>query len=714
VTAQPDLSRRILAVALAVSVAGVTATLMARGLQEGLRPGFVGAAADIVWVFLPLAVAGAAFLILIQQARNPIGWLLMVWAVGSAAAILNSDMIPAAPPDRLELWMWLRLWFHNWSWLLLVFPLFHLLQVFPTGRLLGKGWRWLVRLELAMAGFLVVIEALPERIGALADWGETVPTWTVDNPIGVLPVTMWDGPVGIGWIAGLMALSVGSAASMIIRYRRAAPDERHQLKWLLFAVVTFVLVYIGAPSYSGGASALESIGGPSLPALDPVAFDLGLALALVATPASIAIAVLRFRLYDIDTVISRTLVWGTLALLMALFYFFVVVTLGVVGIAIVAIAFQPVRRWLQQAANRVVYGRRATPYEVLSDLTQTLASVESIKGVLDRTARRLGDATTATSAAVWIADGEHLRPVGVWPSDTAFPSDVTWDDLPGHTTVIGPEDEPLGALTILKGIGDAVTPPERRLIDDLAGSSASVLRHAALQAQLSARAAELAASRRRLMEVQDTERHRMERELDEGAQQLVVSLKVKLNVAARLARADGALGLAELLEGMDQEARDAIAQIRSLARGLYPPLLEAEGLETAVRALAELSPIPVEVKANLRSDERFPLETEAAIFFCISEAMTNAAKHAGDRPITVRMSREADAVTFEVSDSGPGFEPGSVGIGSGLRNMADRLDAIGGTLSVESAPGRGTRVRGELPLPSPLLAVSGVLDPVGG
>lgn len=699
-----DLSRRILAVALAVTVVGISATLLASGLQEGLRPGFTGVAADILWGLLPLVAAGAALLILIQQARNPIGWLLMVWAVGSAVAILNSNTIPATPPGSLDAGMWMRLWFHNWSWLLLVFPLFHLLQMFPSGRLLGRPWRWLMGLELLMIGFLVVLEALPERIGALSDWGETVPTWTVENPIGILPTTIWDGPVGVVWILALVALSVGSATSMVVRYRRSASDERHQLKWLLYSMAMFVSVYVGGPAYAGAASALESMGGPSLPELDPIAFDLALVLTLVATPAAITAAVLRFRLYDIDTVISRTLVWGTLAALMALFYSFVVVTLGVVGIALVAIAFRPVLRWLQQAANRLVYGRRATPYEVLSDLTQTLGTVESIKGILDRTARHLGEATTATSAAVWIADGRHLRPVGVWPPEATLPGEVLWDDLPGHVTVIGHEDERLGALTILKGIGDAVTPPERNLIEDLAGSSASVLRHAALQAQLTARAADLAASRRRLMEVQDSERHRIERELDEGAQQLVVSLKVKLNVAARLARSDGALGLAELLEGMDQEARDAIAQIRSLARGLYPPLLEAEGLETAVRALAELSPAPVDVTADLRSGERLPLETEAAIFFCISEAMTNAVKHAGENPVTVHLSREEASVSFQVADSGPGFEPGSPGLGSGLRNMADRLDAIGGTLSLDSAPGRGTRVRGVVPLASPQLA----------
>jgi signal transduction histidine kinase len=444
--------------------------------------------------------------------------------------------------------------------------------------------------------------------------------------------------------------------------------------------------------------------GSGLQGGDDALGDLILILGLLSVPTAITLAVLRFRLYDIDTVISRTLVWVSLTVVMAVLYVAVVAATGIyVGIALAAIAFQPVRRWLQRAAHRIVYGRRATPYEVLSELTRTLTSVESTKGVLDRTARRLGEATAAENATVWIVDGDRLHPVGTWPADAEHPRAVGWDRLPGEVTLIGPEGRPLGALTVEKRRGDPVTPTERRLIEDLAGSSASVLHNAALQEELRERAADLAASRRRLMEVQDSERHRMERELDEGAQQLVVSLKVKLNVAARLARADGAEGLADLLDGMDQEARDAITQIRSLARGLYPPLLEAEGLETAVRALVEMSPIPVQLAVDLGED-RLPLELEAAIFFCISEALTNATKYAGEGSVSVVVSRTETAVAFEIADDGPGFESAAAAGGSGLRNMADRLDAIGGALAVEASAGHGTTVRGRVPLTVPVAA----------
>jgi signal transduction histidine kinase len=169
------------------------------------------------------------------------------------------------------------------------------------------------------------------------------------------------------------------------------------------------------------------------------------------------------------------------------------------------------------------------------------------------------------------------------------------------------------------------------------------------------------------MEIQDLERKRMERQLDEGAQQLVVSLKVKLDVAARLAATEGVEPLAQMLREMAGDAREAIRQIRSLARGLYPALLEAEGLAAAIRSIADLAPVPVEIEAN--GIDRLPAELEAAVFFCISEAITNSAKHAPGRPVRVRVSSSGDRLHFEVEDQGPGFDPAKARAGSGLRNM---------------------------------------------
>jgi signal transduction histidine kinase len=199
------------------------------------------------------------------------------------------------------------------------------------------------------------------------------------------------------------------------------------------------------------------------------------------------------------------------------------------------------------------------------------------------------------------------------------------------------------------------------------------------------------------VEVQAQERRRLERDLDEGAQQLVVSLKVKLNVAARLARAEAVEPLAAMLEGMDQEARGAITQIRSLARGLYPQHLEADGLAAAVRSIAEFGSVPVEVEAH--GIGRFPAEIEATAYFCILEAITNAAKHAPGRAVKVKLEEGDGGLVFSVRDEGPGFDQAKIKPGSGLRNMADRLDAASGRLDIVTAPGEGTTLTGTIPLP---------------
>jgi signal transduction histidine kinase len=370
--------------------------------------------------------------------------------------------------------------------------------------------------------------------------------------------------------------------------------------------------------------------------------------------------------------------------------------LSVIASIAIAASFEPVRIRVQRWTNRLVLGSRASPYEVLSDLSKTLAKAESVEGLLDQTAKRMADGTGADRAAVWLAEGARYRVVGVWPKGTTPDVVDSWQELPGYVTPIESEGTTQGALSVEKRRNDPITPNEEALLDDLAGSAASVLRNLALQAELLTTAEELEASRRRMVEAQDTERRKMERQLDEGAQQLVVSLKVKLNVAARMARADGDDALADMLETMDGEARAAIDQIRLLARGLYPPLLETRGLAPAVRSIADLAAAPVVIETTV--EDRFPLETEATVFFCISEAITNAAKHAPGATIHVGISRSGERLDFEVRDEGPGFDRASSKLGSGLQNMADRVEASGGRLVVSSRPGQGTSVKGWVPV----------------
>jgi signal transduction histidine kinase len=485
-----------------------------------------------------------------------------------------------------------------------------------------------------------------------------------------------------------------SLGSLIVRWRRSAGIERLQYRWLLVAI---------------GFAVAGLLFFEALPEDQLFPAEIVFPLVLSSIPAAIGFAVLRYRLYDIDIVINRTVLFGLLAAFITAIYSLIVVGLSALGTrgelvpsivatAVIALAFEPVRLRAQRWADRVAYGKRATPYEVLSDLTHRLANTEAAQGLLDRIARRLADGTGAERAGIWVWTGGRLVLAGQWPVAGEAASVSRIEELPGTVVEIAAGAEHLGALTVEKRRGEAVTPTESRLIQDLAGSSAPVLQNLSLQADLEASAEELEASRRRLLDVQVLERRRLERALDEGAQQLVVSLKVKLNVAFRLARMEGVERLAGMLEGMDHDARDAITQIRSLARGLYPQLLEEEGVVAAVRSLSEDAAVPVEVEAE--NVGRMPTELEAAVFFCISEAITNASKHAPGGVVRVRIEQRDGHLAFSVEDRGPGFDLATIKAGSGLRNMADRLEANGGHLAIISYPGQGTTINGTVPIPT--------------
>ncbi|HXZ69236.1 MAG TPA: ATP-binding protein, partial [Streptosporangiaceae bacterium] len=206
-------------------------------------------------------------------------------------------------------------------------------------------------------------------------------------------------------------------------------------------------------------------------------------------------------------------------------------------------------------------------------------------------------------------------------------------------------------------------------------------------------AAELQASRARIVAAADSERRRIERNLHDGAQHLT-ALAIRLRLAAELAGPDGAL--ARNLEELSGEVGDATRELRDLAHGIYPPLLAERGLPAALAAAAGRSTLPTTVDAAALG--RYPPEVEATVYFCCLEAIQNAGKHAGEEAtITLRLRGDAGTLTFDVTDDGKGFDAQGRGLGAGFLNMADRLGALGGSLRVESAPQRGTTVSGTIP-----------------
>ena len=378
--------------------------------------------------------------------------------------------------------------------------------------------------------------------------------------------------------------------------------------------------------------------------------------------------------------------------------------LSIVATAVVAVAFQPVRERLQKIANRLVYGKRATPYEVLSQFSERVAETYAADEALPKMARVLAEGTGSAEARVWLRSASTLRTAAMWPSrDGTLPVEdpvpVQGDALPALTAEtavpVRHQGALLGALSVTKRIGESLTPIEEKLLDDLAHQAGLVLKNVGLTAELLQRLEELRASRQRLVAAQDEERRRLERNLHDGAQQNLVALKVKLGLAEALAKKDPAKSK-ELLAELKADADEALETLRDLARGIYPPLLADKGLVAAVESQARKATLPVEVSAD--GIGRYPQDIEAAVYFCCLEALQNIQKYAGARNATVLLNEIGGSLTFEVEDNGKGFDPATVRHGRGLTNMADRVDALGGTIEVDSEPGAGARLRGCIPV----------------
>jgi signal transduction histidine kinase len=429
---------------------------------------------------------------------------------------------------------------------------------------------------------------------------------------------------------------------------------------------------------------------------------------------------------------ARLLVWAGLAGFVVGVYVVVVLgggaligrtdspnlALSVLATAVVALGFERVQEPLEEASRRLVAGGTPSPYDVLSRFSETVTGGYATEELPGRMAQLLAQGTGARWAQVWLTVHDRASLAATWPPDAdADPSPP--DPQPGARDATGAGRRSLpvrhggqvfGTFRLQESPGQPLTTVEERLFTGLAAQAGLVLRLVGLRAELAARhdelvarADELRASRERLIETQDAERRRLERDIHDGAQQHLVALTVNLRLAETLStRAPDRA--ARVLGEQADAARDAIETLSQLSRGIYPRLLVDEGLLPALRAAVATSAVPVVVETG--DVGRLPAEAEAALYFCAMEAVQNAAKHAAATAVSVRVSRGDGTdgtdgmVRLTVHDDGAGFDPAASvaeGSGAGLANMRDRLDAVGGTVSVASRPGAGTTVTAEVP-----------------
>ncbi|MEX2549896.1 MAG: ATP-binding protein [Nitriliruptoraceae bacterium] len=580
--------------------------------------------------------------------------------------------VPAALPLDASV----PFWFSAWLWLLPATASFTLLLLlFPDGHLPSPRWRSVV--PVTAAGFALVVTAY------MADaWPTSTRAVTMNDPPS--PGT-WMASVGLAGAVLLAVAAVASVASLVVRWRGAGPATRPQLRPVVVAGIAMAT---------------------TMTVLWPWQ-ELWIPASLVAVMGFLGtytVAVLRYRLHDLDVVINRTVAGSVLAALVTLIYLAVVVGVGslvgrqaahpllpLVATGLVAVLFEPARRRVRRIVDRMLYGRDADAYEVLSELSRQLRNAGSARAVTGHVAQLLVRGTGAAGAEVILLAGADPRVIA-GAGETGAADAV-------HRVPVVHDGDQLGEVVLYARASADLAPDAPLLVEQVAGTLGAVLRNTRLTAELEEQVAELRRSRQRLVTAQDQARREFERDLHDGTQAQLVALRLQVGLltAQAAALSDGAeVGrLRDGLAHLGDEVDGIIRSLRDLARGLRPPVLESDGLVSALRAGVRGLPVDVEVVAG--ATDRFPPAVEASVYFVCLEAVTNAVTHGHATKVRVGFVHRDGWLRFSVEDDGGGFDPGEVERGRGLANLDDRIESLDGRVEIVSTAGQGTRIEGAVP-----------------
>jgi signal transduction histidine kinase len=633
------------------------ADVVAVALSAGLEPAYD------TWLYAvwALTVCGTGALIASRHPENPIGWLFCGFALlnvlgdvaqgwGLRAAV---EGWPGGAAGE---------WFATWSWLPSGLGWTLTFLLFPDGRFLGRRWR-----AVAWAGGVGML-------CAIAGWSLTADRdgefASGHNPLAVdgLPT---NALTAVGMTLFLGAL-IASAVSLVLRLRRARGIERQQLKWFAFAAAVAAVVL---PA------------GFSLYYVTPVA-GVVIALALLALPVAAGVGILRYRLYDIDLVVNRTVVYTSLTLLLAGAYAATSLLLGTAldrgsawvtaaSTLVAAAAFRPLRTRLQSAVDRRFDPARAHALRriaaFLEDLRAGRAMPESIEPVL----REVLDDPQVELRFLVPETGRYVDTLGV---ERASPDDDHRLRVP---------IEPMGVV-----LCDPARHANPAAVADVVAAGGLAVEIARLRVELRRQLKQVEDSRARIVAAGHEERRRIERDLHDGAQQRLVSVGLALRHAQFELESSPREQVDRTLDDAVVQITAVIDELRELAQGLPPSQLDS-GLAAALRELAARSPVPVEVDAL---EERVAPGVEAAAYFIACEGLTNVVKHARATTASLTAVRRNGHLVVRVADDGVGGAAATGG--SGLTGLADRVVAAGGTFRVDSDAGTGTTLVAELPCAS--------------
>jgi signal transduction histidine kinase len=521
----------------------------------------------------------------------------------------------------------------------------------------------------------------------------------------VLPVSpdlAIPNPYALSWLAWLaqpaawLALHYGwvllvGVLVLCARFVAADAAGRAQMR-VIFVVVLGLLLYVAG-------TVASALGAPEYSALVVTLYTLG-SLTLILLPGAIIYGILRHRLIDLDLVVRKSVAYGAAFLLIAATYAVssafavdsgnrVPVTLAVTVTIAAALAFQPLRRRLESAVSRRLFGDRVRQYQLLKNLGTTMEQTAELDELLPRLAHAVRDGIGASWVQVRLRDAD-----GSWLDDpVGVAGEVTGESAAGVD--LARAGELVGRVDLGPRPGGYAA-DDLELLATVAAQATTAVANVRLATQLKEGLEQLSTSRVRLIAAQDAERRRIERDLHDGIQQEVVALIAGLRLARnRLSRDQ--LTAAELTDLQDQ-ARDMLRDLRELAHGIHPPVLSDNGLVAALESRVTRYPISVQILADDRlRAERFSDDVEGTAYFVACESLTNVAKHAGTDAARVRLTHSGSRLSMVVEDDGGGFESNGARSG-GLANIRDRVEALHGKLSIESRVGAGTSVRAELPL----------------
>jgi signal transduction histidine kinase len=653
------------ALTAAVAAVAVDAVAAARGAPHSLT-----AITDGPFLVAVGAPACVGVFLLLRRPKTRVAWILVIGPLSVAAVMAAGSVADLALwQDRSSiLGRWALLLSQEWVALFL-WPL-ALAYSFPDGRLPSRRWRPLAWLALASGGGAVILLLLQT---------------TIDTPVGrvrsPLPFVLDQRPLTtVFWICwgGLLASLFGGALALLARYRTGSREQRRQVLWLAYGVLLLPLWLGGTSLWSLAFGSADDVDFPVL-------------LLLQAWPAvAVAVAVTRHGLYAIDRVLNRTAVYASLTALLAGTYALVALLAGRLGsdsplaasLATLAslLAFRPLRDRLQQLVDRRFARAR---WEGIEQMRSFLEAVRDAQREPEEVGGALAQALQDSGAEVLFALPETERYAD------RFGNLV---EPPRHdgrcVTPIRRGERLLGLL-----LHDPRLTGEPDLLHGVLDAAAVPVELGRLRVQLRLMLVEVERSRTRIAEAGYAERRRLERDLHDGAQQRLVTLGIVLRRLQRSLPAEARI-LAPAFDTAVDEVSATISDLRTIAAGVRPPRLD-EGLAAALGDLARAAPVTVRVEAT---SNRAPPEIEAAAYFIVCEAVTNAIKHASSSQVTVRTVRTDAVLRLVVADDGVGGA--APGAGSGLRGLADRVDAQRGTLALESPPGGGTRIAVELPCAS--------------